>query len=120
MHYLQIRTLARKLRNNATPEERKLWTYLRKRQLEGARFNRQFPIVYDKDESDWKFYIADFYCHEHKLCVELDGIIHDLTKERDRYRDMVINAVGISVLRIKNEELADMEKVLDKIREYLI
>ncbi len=119
MHYLEIRELARKLRCKSTVAEQHLWFYLRKRQLCGARFNRQYPIIYDKDDSDLKFYIADFYCHEYRLCIELDGKIHDYTKERDCQRDTMINALGITVLRFKNEELEDIDNVLRIIGSYL-
>ena len=58
----------RELRQSATNAEKILWEYLRNRKLEGLKFRRQHPI--DK-------FIADFYCHEKKLVVELDGAVHD-------------------------------------------
>lgn len=57
---------ARELRNKETDAEKLLWGYLNGNQL-GCRFRRQHPI---------SNYIADFYCHQHKLVVELDGEIH--------------------------------------------
>ena len=58
----------RELRQSSTKAEKILWEYLRNRNLDGMKFRRQHPI--DK-------FIADFYCHEKKLVVELDGAVHD-------------------------------------------
>ena len=65
------------------------------------------------------FYIADFYCHEKKLVIELDGKIHDNQKEYDEYRTFLINQLGIRVHRIKNEELKDIQAVTAKIKALL-
>ena len=58
---------ARQLRKEMTPAERLLWKLLRNRRLRSWKFRRQKAIG---------FYIADFYCHELKLIVELDGDVH--------------------------------------------
>ncbi len=58
---------ARALRRTATPQEAQLWTYLRDRRLAGLKFHRQHPLL---------GYIADFYCAERGLVVELDGVVH--------------------------------------------
>ncbi|MCS4434570.1 endonuclease domain-containing protein [Aquiflexum gelatinilyticum] len=55
---------ARELRKNTTPSENSLWTLLRKKQFEGYKFRRQHPV---------NKFIADFYCHELRLIIELDG-----------------------------------------------
>lgn len=100
---------ARELRKNTTPSENNLWTLLRKKQFEGYKFRRQHPV--------FKF-IADFYCHELKLIIELDGGIH-LNPEQAEYdlgRTFELNQLGIEVMRITNEELwADMDAVSFKI-----
>jgi len=54
------------LRNNMTAAEMLLWGHLKGNQL-GAKFRRQNPLGN---------YIADFYCHQHKLVIEVDGSIH--------------------------------------------
>ena len=59
---------AQKLRNTATDAEKKLWTHLSRRQLNGFKFSRQMPVGP---------YICDFMCREAKLVVELDGGQHD-------------------------------------------
>lgn len=97
------------LRKNQTPDEKLLWLHLKRSQL-GVRFKRQHPV--------W-MYIADFYCHELKLVIEIDGSIHNLKEimEHDMIRQKDIISFGIRVLRFKNKEIkADMTSVLDKIK----
>jgi very-short-patch-repair endonuclease len=89
---------ARDLRRNMTSEEILLWKRLRNRKLAGLKFRRQQII---------EGFIADFYCEEVKLAVEIDGSIHDTEnqKEIDCHRDKVFAARGIFTLRIKNDEV---------------
>jgi very-short-patch-repair endonuclease len=104
----QIFERARHLRNNLTPEESQLWGHLRKKQL-GVRFKAQHPI---------DTYIADFYCHQAKLVIEIDGASHRRQKEYDIGRTEELEAYGIQVLRFSNEEVSiDITKVLQVIRE---
>jgi very-short-patch-repair endonuclease len=80
---------------------------VRNRQLKGKKFRRQHAI--DK-------FIPDFYCHECKLAIELDGGIHDLNENRqyDAARTNTLNELQISVLRFKNEEAMNgVENVLE-------
>ncbi len=114
-----ITELARELRNNPTSAERKLWSVLRKRKLNGYRFLRQKPIIYAQRNSDVYFFIADFYCHEKRLVLEVDGGYHHNQKEYDKNRDLVIRQLGLTVLRIRNEELANLTAVKKKITAYL-
>jgi len=93
--------------------------HLRKRQLEGYRFVRQKPLIYKEDNRQKYFFIADFYCAEKKLVVELDGKIHEYQTYYDNQRDLVLNKLGLMTLRIRNEELSDMKKVKRKILKYL-
>ena len=113
-----ITELAREQRNNPTPSEKRLWRNLRKRQFHGFRFLRQKPFVHEQRESKRYFYIADFYCAELNLVIEVDGKVHDFQKSYDYQRDLVLNGFGLNVLRIKNEELVDMEGVLERIEDY--
>ena len=104
---------ARELRNRTTEAEQKLWSLLRNRQLKGKKFRRQHAIAN---------YVADFYCNESKLVIELDGNFHTETetKEYDKSRTNLLNELGITVLRFWNEEvIKDPGKVLEKISEYL-
>lgn len=115
-----ITELARDLRKNQTASEKLLWQNLRNRKLNGFKFNRQFPIVYGRNfDGTSLFFIADFYCHESKLIIELDGKIHEFQKEYDKERDAILNQLGLSVIRIKNEELENISKVLEKISSQL-
>jgi leucyl-tRNA synthetase len=70
-----------------TPSEKILWEYLRLRRMMGFRFLRQHPVFYREDNNWIVFYIADFYCHELNLIIELDGKIHYKQKEYDSNRD---------------------------------
>jgi very-short-patch-repair endonuclease len=101
--------LCRRLRQRQTEAEKKLWEYLRAKRLMGLKFRRQRPIGR---------YIADFYCAETHLAIELDGSVHD-TKDQEAYdkiRQEIIEVRGIRVLRIRNEEIEkDIDEVLKKI-----
>ena len=93
----------RDLRKNQTPSEKMLWQCLRNRKLAGYKFYRQHPIKVVHDGKT-RYFIADFYCHEKNLVIEVDGKIHDNQKEYDEYRTFLINQLGIRVFRLKNEE----------------
>lgn len=88
---------AKALRNNMTDAEKMLWSRLSRKQL-GYRFKAQHPI---------DIFIADFYCHELKLVVELDGGIHDASEQKtyDEGRTSELEAFGIKVIRFTNHEI---------------
>jgi very-short-patch-repair endonuclease len=69
---------AKELRQTQTPAEEILWECLRDRRLHNAKFRRQHNI--DR-------FIADFYCHQAQLVIELDGEVHSTSQERDALRD---------------------------------
>jgi len=99
------------LRQELTQPEKILWAELRNRKLNGLKFRRQHPI--DK-------FVLDFYCHERKLAIELDGSIHDgkLNKEYDEARTAMLGGLGIYTLRFRNDEVINnIESVLRKINE---
>ncbi|MBO5539268.1 MAG: DUF559 domain-containing protein [Prevotella sp.] len=116
MHFSNLpetKDYRRLLRKNETPSERLLWHFLRNKQLDGYRFRQQHGFGP---------YVLDFYCPELRLCIELDGAVHDdpVQKEKDRERTLFLNQSRIYVLRFKNEELEDhVELVLKRIREYI-
>ena len=85
---------ARDNRHPQTPAEAKLWPLLRNRNLDGYKFRRQHPIG---------FYIVDFYCHEARLIIELDGRSHDEQIEYDAERTEGLEGEGYRVLRFANE-----------------
>jgi very-short-patch-repair endonuclease len=102
---------ARNLRKVLTNAEESLWQELRNRKLQGLKFRRQHPISH---------YIADFYCAEKRLVVEVDGCIHNSKeqKEYDERRTADLASMGIHVLRFTNNEVEqDMPSVLKRIDE---
>ena len=117
-HREKVLEIARRLRKNQTPEEKILWQELRNRKLYGIKFLRQHPIIYGFYKH-YLFFVADFYCAEHKFVIEVDGKYHDQQKERDQSREEVIMEKGLRVLRIKNEEVKEVENVKKKILEFI-
>ncbi|QOI96260.1 MAG: endonuclease domain-containing protein [Flammeovirgaceae bacterium] len=111
----EMTRLARELRKQQTPQETLLWQKLRNRKYHNLKFLRQHPIVYDKQRGNLKFFIADFYCAELRLIIEVDGLIHQFQKHYDQNRDAILRDLRIQVIRIRNEELADVDAVLKKL-----
>jgi very-short-patch-repair endonuclease len=108
----EVFNLAQILRRKMTPAEKVLWEKIRNNKL-GVKFRRQHPIY---------FYIADFYCHELKLVIELDGGIHYIpeNKERDEGRTAELERFEIIVKRFKNNEvLNSVSDVINKIKELI-
>jgi very-short-patch-repair endonuclease len=113
-----ITNRVREFRKNPTPSEIALWQILRNRKINGEKFRRQHPIkvIY---EGRIRYFIADFYCDQKKLVIEVDGKIHENQREYDEYRTFLINQLGIRVIRITNEELNDITAVTAKIKSVL-
>ena len=114
----KINQTARELRKNQTESERLLWEILRGRSLSGKKFLRQHPIIYTVYQRPY-YFIVDFYCAEAQLVIEVDGSIHDTSVEYDQQRTEILNSKGLHVLRISNDELLNLKKVIDKITAYL-
>ena len=107
----------RELRKKSTKAEQIFWNIVHDRKFCNKKFYRQFPIFYDLTGKE-SFFIADFYCHEEKIIIELDGLIHQNQMVEDKVRSEIINLLGIKVLRFKNEEIENnMKDVLDKIKK---
>ena len=99
--------LQRKLRDNMTDAELRLWHCLRTRQMDGFKFRRQHPF------GD---YILDFVCLEAMLVIEVDGGQHGEHMERDAARTATLMSAGFRVLRFWNNEIFhDVEAVKDSI-----
>jgi very-short-patch-repair endonuclease len=97
---------ARRLRHDATDAERRLWSRLRSRRIDGVKFVRQERIGP---------YIVDFVCREPRLIVELDGGQH-ATDMRDAVRDSWLRDRGYRVLRFwNNDVLSNADGVLEAI-----
>ncbi len=105
---------ARFLKKVQTEAESFLWQRLRNRKLNGFKFRRQHPI--DK-------YIADFYCHETKLIIEVDGEIH-LNNDQivyDKIRTEELESLGLRVIRFTNRQVLDkIDHVLQEISKNLM
>ena len=105
----RLKPLARRLRKQMTKAERALWRRLRRKQMRGYSFYRQRPM--DR-------FIVDFYAPELRLAIEVDGMSHDEPGafEDDVERERRLEALGVHVLRFRNEEvLRDMDNVLRAI-----
>jgi very-short-patch-repair endonuclease len=92
---------------------------LKNRKLSGYKFLRQHPIIYKGDLIRLNYFIADFYCSTKKAVIELDGPIHDTREDYDQFRDDELQNLGIHILRIKNDELRNINKVLVNIKSFL-
>jgi very-short-patch-repair endonuclease len=98
---------AKELRKKMTPAEKILWERLRDRQLGEFKFRRQHPLGP---------FIADFYCAEKRLVVEIDGDIHEFQKNQDEQRTHQFEEYGYRVIRFQNVEIeTNLFMVLNKI-----
>lgn len=107
----RLTPVARTLRTNKTDAEALLWSRLRNRQIENAKFRFQAPF----DD-----YVADFLCHSARLIIELDGSQH-ADNPRDKNRDAVMEIAGYRVIRFWNSEIFNnLEGVLEEIRQAVL
>ncbi|MBK9283115.1 MAG: leucine--tRNA ligase [Sphingobacteriaceae bacterium] len=105
--YQALKQFAKENRQPQTESEDKLWQAIRNNQL-GVKFRRQHPI---------ETFIADFICLEKSLIIEVDGEIHELTKERDANRTRILNSIGFEVIRFTNKEINNnLDEVIERIR----
>jgi very-short-patch-repair endonuclease len=105
----ELKKRAVDLRNNMTKAEIILWSRLRMKQVEGWKFRRQQPI-FD--------YIVDFYCHELKLIIEVDGEIHTLPEliKSDNHRNKLLTNNGFNIIHFTNHEIeTNLDSSIKKI-----
>jgi len=104
----KLKELAKKLRQNMTFSEVKLWNEIKNKKLMGYDFDRQRPIGN---------FIVDFYCKDLKLAIEIDGITHEdediLLK--DKIRQEELETFGVVFLRF--DALLVVNKVEAAVRE---
>lgn len=95
----EIHRRARDLRNGMTPCEKILWQRLKGKYLLDYKFRRQHPIYK---------YIVDFYCHQLRLVIEVDGSVHSSVDavEYDSNRTKELEEFGLQVLRFSNDEVS--------------
>ena len=106
-----LKSFTRELRNNMTDAERRLWSTIRMKQINGYQFYRQGIIGN---------YIVDFFCPKAKLVIEVDGGQHyfDEMAEADRIRGEYLSNLGLKVLRFNNTDvLENIEGVVERIYE---
>jgi len=108
-----LKELARQLRNNSTISEIILWKQLKGRFAGKYDFHRQKPLDH---------YIADFFCYELRLVIEVDGKSHDHpeTGSRDVEKERRLNQLGLNVLRFTDSDvLWHLDSTIDVIRRYM-
>ncbi len=91
----KLKAYARELRRQSTLSEIILWKGIKSRVL-GIQFHRQVPILN---------FIVDFYCHELKLAIEIDGNSHIGKESYDLYRQEAIENYGVTFIRFTNKEI---------------
>jgi very-short-patch-repair endonuclease len=105
----RLRTFARSMRHAPSPAEALIWRWLRSRRFDGYKFRRQEPIG---------AYIADFFCAELNLVIEVDGRHHSSApvQDSDAIRTEKLQRRGITVVRITNADLRLGRAVEEQIR----
>jgi very-short-patch-repair endonuclease len=106
-----LKMRSRKLRSGGTLAEVLLWNKLKARRFLGLQFYRQKPIGK---------YIADFYCKELDLVIEVDGSSHRDRYEYDATRQAALEALGLAVLRFEDEQVRKgMDSVLKTLEVWV-
>ena len=106
----RLKQFSRDLRSHGQISEALLWKCLKGKKT-GYLFLRQRPILN---------YIADFFCYERKLVIEIDGASHfsEEAQKRDAERDRQMQAIGLTVIRVKDSDVRrDAEMVAMGIME---
>lgn len=112
-----VKMTIRKLRRDQTDCEAVLWSVLKNRKISGLKFLRQHPIVFEWNAKK-RFLIADFYCHEARLIIEVDGSIHENQKDYDEVREYVLKCLGMRIIRFDNKRIiSSLENVLQEIKD---
>ena len=99
--------LAKTLRKNMTPWERKLW----------YDFLRDYPVRFQRQKAIGN-YIADFYCARARLVIELDGGGHYTAEQaiKDEMRTKDLESMNLTVVRICN---LDIDRNFRGVCEYI-
>jgi very-short-patch-repair endonuclease len=107
-----LKTLAKKLRQDMTLSEVLLWNELSGKKMYGFDFDRQRPI---------DNFIVDFYCKELNLAIEIDGDSHDYKYEEDVKRQKKMESLGVHFLRFLDIDVKkDMNNVLREIEHWVL
>lgn len=113
VRYLEeLRQIARNNRRNETVAENIMWNQVLRGKKTGYKFTRQKPLGR---------FIADFYCAELSLIIEIDGESHIKKQELDRERDNYLLYCGIRTIRYMNDEvLRDINKIKEDLKFKLL
>lgn len=117
---VNIKNVAKELRNNQTDTEKYLWDNIKSDKL-WVRVLRQ-KIFYVYTEFNWqdRFIIPDFYIAKSKLIIEVDWWIHKVSDilKLDKIKEELIIRRWFKLLRFTNDEvLKNIEKVLSEIKK---
>ena len=99
------------LRKTDTPCERIMWSHLKGRQISGYKLRQQHGFGP---------FVMDFYCPSLRLCIEIDGEVHNTVEARmkDEDRTQFLNQNRIIVIRFRNEEVENnIDNVINRIKE---
>jgi len=108
---LSIKGNAKELRMEMTESEKVLWKRLRMKQLKGFYFRRQHP---------YGIYILDFFCSKVGLVIELDGEIHQYSKDYDAERTEFLESTGLKVIRFDNDDVLErIDWVIEEILKHI-
>jgi very-short-patch-repair endonuclease len=113
MKYTDHLKFAKTLRSKQTEAEAKLWTNLRAKRFNGAKFKRQQPIGE---------YIVDFVNFENQLIIEVDGGQHNdrIRFDQDQQRTKWLESQGYKVLRFWNNDVFEnLDGVLQVILDFI-
>ena len=104
----RLKEFSRGMRGFGEKSEAMLWKHLKAKQT-GFAFNRQKPVLN---------YIADFYCKEIGLVVEIDGASHFSAEacKKDQERDRQMQAIGLTIVRALD---SDVRKDANSVAEYI-
>ncbi|CAN5416459.1 endonuclease domain-containing protein [soil metagenome] len=101
----------REARHNMSEPEKRLWRVIRNRQIDDAKFRTQTWLGP---------FLADFYCAQDKLVIEVDGDTHAHQQEYDEQRTTWLEAEGFRVIRISNDDvMRNLDGVVETIRAIL-
>ena len=83
------------------------------------KFYRQHVIAFTYN-GEKRFFVADFYCAEKKLIIEIDGGVHEMQVEYDTLRDLVLQELQCRVIRFSNDAVLNrMDSVLERLKQEL-
>jgi very-short-patch-repair endonuclease len=115
--------ISRDLRKNQTQAEQIFWDKVKNKKFLGYKILRQHPLFYEYYDKE-KFFIADFYCGDLRLVIEIDGGIHEQQKDYDQIRTEILESQHeLKVVRYSNDEvekninkvLIDLKRVINQI-----